>query len=469
MNQLGEIPLGQITPELLARYDRQGPRYTSYPTAVDFDESFTSAHTKKRLISANTRSNEPLSLYVHIPFCERRCSFCGCNVIITKRRDVVDKYIEYLSKELDLLASLLTERKTIVQYHWGGGTPTYLDFDQMQALASKVAEHFVIAEDAEVALEVDPDVTTIEQLFFARKLGFNRLSIGVQDLSSVVLRSVNRALDENKTRILIAAARKLGFKSVNIDLIYGLPFQTPKSFAKTIEKIVAMRPSRIAVYSFAYVPWIKKHQKKLPAEHLPGRETKFALFAEAIEGLLSAGYLQIGMDHFALPEDEMGRAVTKGTLFRNFMGYTVHRAPDMLGIGVSSISSIRGTFVQNHKKTAPYYHALDQGSLPTERGYTLDFDDVVRQRLITEIMCNFKVKYEALEADLGFSFADYFADEIRELQRSDGQLEQGLVEIGPEGLLVTPLGRLFVRNICMVFDRHLRERKKEKQLFSRTV
>ena len=469
MDATDRMPLDRVTPDLLARHDRPGPRYTSYPTAVEFDDRFTAKHYKERLTQANERSADPLSLYVHIPFCERRCSFCGCNVIISKRREPVRKYLDYLFKEIDLLASALPDRRTLLQYHWGGGTPTYLDIAQMKALMSKVTDHFHIAPRAEVAIEIDPEVTTVEQLEAAREIGFNRLSIGVQDFTPKVLEAVRRAQSVEQTRLLLDAARDLGFGSVNIDLIYGLPHQNPANFADTLDKVIEMRPERVAVYSFAYVPWIKRNQKKLPVDYLPEREAKFALFALAIRSFLGAGYVQIGMDHFALPEDELGQASTKRKLHRNFMGYTVHRAPDMVGLGVSSIGSLCDAFAQNVKKAPQYYQAIDEGRFPIERGYVLSEDDRIRRHVITELMCNFHVNAKEISQLFGIDFNKYFRSEIDELCAPGGQADQELVSVAQDGIEVLPIGRLFVRNVCMVFDTYLKKKNGDGRVFSRTV
>ncbi len=469
MDATDRMQLDRVTPDLLARHDRPGPRYTSYPTAVEFDDRFTAGLYEERLTQANERGADPLSLYVHIPFCERRCSFCGCNVIISKRREPVRKYLDYLFKEIDLLASALPDRRTLLQYHWGGGTPTYLDITQMKALMSKVTDHFYIAPRAEVAIEIDPEVTTVEQLEAAREIGFNRLSIGVQDFTPKVLEAVRRAQSVEQTRLLLDAARDLGFGSVNIDLIYGLPHQNPANFADTLDKVIEMRPERVAVYSFAYVPWIKKNQKKLPVDYLPEREAKFALFALAIRSFLGAGYVQIGMDHFALPEDELGQASTKRKLHRNFMGYTVHRAPDMVGLGVSSIGSLCDAFAQNVKKAPQYYQAIDEGRFPIGRGYVLSEDDRIRRHVITELMCNFHVNAKEVSQLFGIDFTNYFRSEIDELCASDGQADQGLVSVAQDGIEVLPIGRLFVRNVCMVFDAYLKKKNGDGRVFSRTV
>jgi len=462
-------PADLVTPDLLARHDRPGPRYTSYPTAVEFTEEFTESDYRSRLASLDGSGGDSLSLYVHIPFCEERCSFCGCNVVITRKPEVSAAYLDHLHDEIDLLAAHLPRRRKLLQYHWGGGTPTYLSLPQIEALQKKVLEHFEIVPDAEVAIEIDPRVTSREQLELLRRLGFNRLSMGVQDFTLEVQEEVNRVQSVEQTQAMMDAARDLGFGSVNIDLIYGLPLQTPGSFQRTLEIVTAMRPDRVAVYSFAYVPWIKGNQKSLEENYLPDRDTKFELFALAIKAFLDAGYDQIGMDHFALPEDDMAKAVASRTLYRNFMGYTVHKARDFVGLGVSSIGFIGDAFAQNAKKLSRYYEALDAGRFPIERGYILNEDDAVRQRVIMELMCNFYVDAAGVSSAFGIDFFDYFAPEMDELAVPGGPASQGFVEVRGGGIEVTPLGRLFIRNVAMVFDRYLREKTADKPLFSRTI
>lgn len=461
--------LEQVTQELLERHDRPGPRYTSYPTAVEFDERFTEADYRERLTAANRRAADPLSLYVHIPFCEQRCAFCGCNSIVTKNRERAQQYLGDVDRELELLAALLPDRRQLMQYHWGGGTPTYLNVDQMAELQAAVTDRFRIGEGAEVAIEVDPEVTTVAQLERARELGFNRLSIGVQDFTPAVLEAIGRVLTVERARELVEAARGLGFESVNFDLIYGLPHQRVETFGQALDRVIELRPDRVAVYSFAYVPWIRPNQKRIDPAALPDREGKFALFARAVRAFLGAGYLQIGMDHFALPDDEMGRAVSRRRLYRNFMGYTVHRATDMLGVGVSSIGAVEGAFAQNAKKLPAYSRAIDARRFPIERGLALSADDLIRQRAITELMCNFYLDFEEVGADLGIDCTEYFAAELAELGRAGGLVDNGFVEIAPAGIEVLPLGRLFVRNVCMVFDPYLEQKTGDRPVFSRTV
>lgn len=451
---------------LIHQYDRPGPRYTSYPTAVEFSEQFDEPAYRQRLAEA-ARRPDPLSLYLHLPFCEERCSFCGCSVIITKKREVAVHYLDYLHRELGMLAEALNGRRDVVQYHWGGGTPTYLSPAQMAALHEVVTRHFDLQPGAEIAVEVDPRVTSFDQLALLRQMGFNRLSLGVQDFTPEVQAAVNRIQSEAITRDLYEEARRLGFESINVDLIYGLPLQTRGSFSRTLERVVDMRPDRVAVYSFAHVPWIRGNQKKLNPADLPAAERKIELFVEAMEQFRGAGYQQIGMDHFALPDDELARASAAGRLHRNFMGYTTRPAPDMVAAGVSAIGDVCGAFAQNTKKLSTYYASLDEGRFPIERGYRLDADDHLRRHVIAELMCNFRVDVADVESRFDVAFTRYFATEIAEL--AAGPARDGFVRIGPERLEVTPTGRLFVRNVAMTFDRHLRMRDGQKPVFSRTI
>ena len=459
-----EVALG-----LLRKYDRPGPRYTSYPTAVEFTEDYGELDYRARLAQADALSDEPLSLYVHLPFCEERCSFCGCHVVITKKRDVSARFLDYLHREIDLLAEHLPHRRRLSQYHWGGGTPTYQTPSEMEALHRKVTGHFRIDSDAEVAIEVDPRVTSLEQLDLLEGLGFNRISMGVQDFTPEVQEAINRNQTESETRKLYEHCRKLGFESVNIDLIYGLPLQSPGTFSDNMDVILDLRPDRLAVYSYAYVPWIKANQRRIDTSQLPSPEGKLELFCIAREKLLDAGYVQIGMDHFALPGDELARAAGDRRLHRNFMGYTVKMGSDMVGVGLSAIGDVRGSFAQNCKKLSTYYRDLDAGRFPVVRGYVLDDDDKIRRAVITRLMCNFHLDRREIEDGFGIDFDAYFATELEELRAPAGPVEHGFVSIHGDGLDVTENGRLFIRNVCMVFDRYLRAKRDDKPIFSRTV
>jgi len=452
---------------LIERYDRPGPRYTSYPTAVEFHPGFTEQDYRQRLADAATQ-DAPLSLYLHVPFCQSRCAYCGCAVIATAKREVAATYLEYLQREIAMLAEALGPRRRVVQCHWGGGTPTYLSPAQIAQLDAAVTRHFEIAADAEKAIEIDPRVTTPAQITLLRRLGFNRLSFGVQDFDEGVQDAIGRHQTEAQTRSLYWTARDAGFDSINFDLVHGLPRQTPESFARTLASVIDLLPDRIAVYSYAHVPWMRPHQKAIDASDLPDARTKRALVGAAFDAFTAAGYVPIGMDHFALPDDELAVAARERRLHRNFMGYTVRPAPDSVAVGVSAIGDVAGAFAQNHKTLAGYYAAIDAGRFPVERGYALSDDDRVRRYVIAELMCNFHLDAAALQERFGVVLDQRFSGELQRLAVPGGPAADGLVRIEREGLTVTDLGRLFVRNVCMVFDTYLAAHE-GRPVFSRTV
>jgi oxygen-independent coproporphyrinogen-3 oxidase len=459
------------TSQLLARYDRPGPRYTSYPTAVEFSDAIGEADYRRHLEAADALGAEvPLALYVHLPFCDERCLFCGCTSIITHHRDITERYLDHVCGELDLLAAHLPRRRRLSQYHWGGGTPTHHAPAELERLFAATARHFEFTPDAEIAVEVDPRVTSHEHVTTLRRLGFNRLSMGVQDFAAEVQEAVHRVQSYELTKALVDDARAAGFGSINIDLIFGLPAQTLDGFRRTLELVVGIRPERVAVYSFAYVPWMKGHQRMLDKGTLPDAALKFELIAAAIDAFTGAGYRQLGMDHFAVPEDELSRAVADGRLHRNFMGYTVQSARDMVGAGISAIGDVQGLYAQNAKKLPEYFRAVSEGRFPIERGRRLDADDHLRRHVITQIMCNFHLDMGDVERRFGIVFREYFARELARLTGEDSPVSHGLLEVGAGTLDVTPRGRLFVRNVCMVFDRYLEAMKDpDKPAFSRTV
>jgi oxygen-independent coproporphyrinogen-3 oxidase len=456
-----------VTADLLAKYDRPGPRYTSYPTAVEFHEGFTPERYFEKVDQAAAAPGEPLSAYVHLPFCRERCSFCGCNVIITQKPGVAAAYIEDLEREVALVADRLGKRTRLVQYHWGGGTPTFLSLEEIERVWNAFADRFTFEAGAEIAIEVDPRVTTHRQAELLRQLGFNRISMGVQDFDTDVQEAVNRYQTFEQTKDLHLHLRGLGVESINFDFIYGLPHQTPESFRKTIQLALELRPDRVAVYSYAFVPWIKAHQKAIHLEDLPAREVKLELFGIAHELFTADGYQQIGMDHFALEGDSLARAARERTLYRNFMGYTTHPARDSVGFGVSAIGDLGGAFAQNTKKLNRYRDALDQGRPPIERGFERSPDDEIRRDVIQSLMCNFYLDVRAVEGAHGIDFAAYFADSLRELD--EGPAKNGFLTRSSEAIEVTPRGRLFVRNICMAFDAYVKRHEGETKVFSRTV
>ncbi len=457
-----------LTPELLARYDQPGPRYTSYPTAVEFATDFGAKQYGERLDVASHDPSGPLSLYVHLPFCEARCSFCGCHVVVARRQSVADAYLGRVLDEARIVAERLGERRTLVQYHWGGGTPTYYTPDDLGRLHRGLLEHFELDPGAEVGIEVDPRVTTVEHLDALRASGFNRISLGVQDLDPQVQDMIGRHQTWEQTDRLHRAARDLGYPSINMDLIYGLPGQTEATWAETLDQVLEMRPDRLAVYSFAYVPWVRPNQKRIDRDTLPDRDLKYALLSMVSDRLVAGGYQAIGMDHFALPDDELAVAQRDGTLSRNFMGYTTKRGTEMVALGSSGISDVAGAYAQNHKRLASYYDAIDRHELPIERGVRLSPDDQIRRFVITELMCNGVIRSADVESRFEVGFAEYFAPELSTLAARGGAVDQGLATLSPTEIRATELGSVFIRNVAMTFDAYMAT-KTERPVFSRTV
>ena len=446
----------RVNDALLQRLDVPIPRYTSYPTAPVWTESVgRQAHAAALSRAGRQRPDAPLSIYVHIPFCRERCSFCGCNVVIARSPAKADAYLGALVREMDIVAGLLGERRTVSQIHWGGGTPTFLNERQIEGLWTAIARRFRVLPDAEVAVEIDPKVTTRSQLALLRKLGFNRMSMGVQDLDPDVQDAISRIQTPQQTADMLDSARELGFRGINFDLIYGLPRQTPQSWARTLDQVLAMSPDRMAVYAFAHVPQVRPNQKRLPLAELPHGVAKLELFRLAWEAFTGRGYRPIGMDHFARPDDELAEAQARRALTRNFQGYSVRAASDVVAFGITGISDVDGLYVQNAHSLARYQDAIVEGELATERGFTCSAEDVRRRAIITQIMCNFHV-------DLGASAERLFASELERLRELEAE---GLVEVRGSELTVTPLGRIFVRNVASNFDAYLASERP----FSRAV
>ncbi len=460
------LDISGLTPELLSKYDKPGPRYTSYPTAPHFSTDFDEAAYQERLAVAAEKGDEPLSMYVHLPFCEARCTFCGCNVVISPRRGPEEPYLEALNTELNLLRSSLGNRRLLNQLHWGGGTPTYLSPDQCERLFEAITSRFPLTANAEVALEIDPCVTTMEHLATLRGLGFNRLSMGLQDLDPKVQSAIKRIQPLELTRDQVQEARRLGFDSVNIDLVYGLPLQEQSQFRDTVRTVIKeLEPDRVACFSYAHVPWIKPHQRQLEDFPMPSGWEKFQLFLGAAEEFTNAGYVFVGFDHFARPGDELARAVHEDRVHRNFMGYTVMPASDQVGIGVTSIGDVAGAYVANQKKLAPYQRALENGHLPVERGLLRTPEDELRRAVINRIICGLSLDFHWIEERFELDPRRHFADALAALAPMSSD---GLVEIGDQGLRVTDRGRFFLRNICMPFDTYLAQ-KSDAPKYSRTV
>ena len=459
----------RLDPETVRRFDRSGPRYTSYPTAVEFHSGVGADDYRAHLaVAARESATRTLGLYVHIPFCARHCSFCACHVVATTKREVAERYLDDLVRELELVAGLLPEPRTVAQMHWGGGTPTYLEPGQLERLHAEVTRRFPLADGAEVAIEIDPRVTSGAHVETLARLGFNRLSFGVQDFTPEVQAAIERDQTLEETRRILELARAAGLaEGVNFDLVYGLPFQTEASFAESLARVIELRPDRLAVYSFAYVPWARPNQSRIDPASLPRGEAKLELYLLALERLLAAGYEPVGMDHFALPGDELARAAREGRLDRNFMGYTPSPASTMLGFGVSGIGEVAGGWFANERKLSRYSAALDAGRLPIERGRILDADDRVRAFVIRRLMCNFRVAKRDVEQRFGISFDACFASSLASL---DELAAAGFVRHDGDAIEIAPAGRLFVRNVCMAFDRYLHSGSaRERPAFSRTI
>lgn len=452
--------------DLIRKYDKPGPRYTSYPTAVQFSETYGATDYLHDLAAVNRSPENPLSLYVHLPFCEARCAFCACNVIIAAHGDVPRKYLDFLQREIDKVAAYLPHRRKVAQLHFGGGTPTFQSPTELRALYRSITRDFEILPGAEVAIEIDPCVTSEEHMIALREMNFNRLSFGVQDLNQDVQQAIKRNQSVADTDRLYHIARDLGFNSINFDLIYGLPLQTEKTFAESIDQAIDMRPDRVALYSYAHLPGLKHNQDAIDPATLPSPETKLGLFVIAMEKFLAAGYRKIGMDHFALPEDDLALALEDRRLYRNFMGYTVRPTDTTIGFGVSSIGETPSSQMQNTKKLSRYYALLELGQLPVEKGFRLTEDDRIRRDVIQSLMCNFHLDFRRIDADYGIDSSEYFSGEMRELDALD---ESGFIERSATSLEVTALGQLFVRNVAMVFDAYLTAPSEGKRRFSRTV
>ncbi len=452
--------------ELIKKYDKPGPRYTSYPTAPQFNNSFTAEKYLDEVIRTNNQKNPPhLSLYFHIPFCDTLCYFCGCNMIITRNRERIKEYINYVKNEIDLLRSYIIEGRQVVQLHWGGGTPTHLNPDEINDLKKYINNNFTFFVEAEQGCEIDPRGLTKEHLEALSNSGFNRISMGVQDFDENVQKAVNRIQPEDMTRQIVDWLRELKFQSINLDLIYGLPFQTVKSFSKTVDAIIDISPDRIAVFNYAHVPWLKKHMALINPEDLPVPEEKLQILKMTIEKLTSAGYLFIGMDHFAKPNDELAIALHDKKLYRNFQGYSTHAGADLLGFGITSISQIGKCYAQNTKKEIEYYNMLNENSLPIERGYYLSDDDILRRYVITKIMCDFELDFSDVEKKYNIEFEKYFSSGLDSLKEF---IEDNLVQIRDRKIIVTEMGRLLIRNIAICFDWYI-EQNADKAKYSKTV
>ncbi|MBK9392436.1 MAG: oxygen-independent coproporphyrinogen III oxidase [Uliginosibacterium sp.] len=453
-------------PDLIRRFDVPGPRYTSYPTADRFIGELGSQEVVDQLsLRARKKSPHPLSLYFHIPFCNTICYYCACNKIITKDRSVSERYLNYLEREMDLVANALGDDRLVSQMHWGGGTPTFLPASDVSRLIAAIKSRFQLQEAGEYSIEIDPRKVSAETVQMLADHGFNRMSLGIQDFDPAVQRAVNRTQTVDETVLVMKAARESGFRSVSVDLIYGLPLQTQERFARTLDIVLSMTPDRLSLYNYAHLPTRFMPQRRINAADLPDPEEKLAILAMAIEKLGAAGYVYIGMDHFARPDDELAIAQRQGSLQRNFQGYSTYAECDMLGFGVSSIGRVDGLYIQNQREIDHYYAALDAGVLPVMRGWRMSEDDQLRASVIQTLMCNFRLSVPEFEQKMGRRFNAVFAQELDELT---SLADAGLVELSDDALVVTMRGRMLVRIVAMVFDAHLRADRAQRR-YSRVI
>ncbi|WP_409284583.1 oxygen-independent coproporphyrinogen III oxidase [Pseudomonas protegens] len=451
--------------DLIRRYDLAGPRYTSYPTAVQFN-SQVGAFDLLHALRDSRKAQRPLSLYVHIPFCANICYYCACNKVITKDRSRALPYLQRLEQEMQLIACHLAPSQRVEQLHFGGGTPTFLNHDELRQLMALLRKHFNLLEDdsGDYGIEIDPREADWSTMGLLRELGFNRVSIGLQDLDPAVQRAVNRLQSLEETRAVIEAARTLQFRSINIDLIYGLPKQTPEHFARTVEEVISLQPDRLSVFNYAHLPERFMPQRRINGSELPAPAEKLEMLQRTIEQLTAAGYRYIGMDHFALPDDELAIAQEESTLQRNFQGYTTHGHCDLIGLGVSAISQIGDLYCQNSSDLTHYQNALAGAQLATSRGLVCNADDRLRREVIQQLICNFSLKFEDIERVFNIDFRGYFNELWPDLQEMD---DDGLIQLSPEAITVLPAGRLLVRSVCMIFDAYLGQQNRQR--FSRVI
>lgn len=453
--------------DLIRRYDKAGPRYTSYPTAVQFHESFNEAWYQEYAQQSNTSQPvKPLSLYIHIPFCDTVCFYCACNKVATKNHQLASPYLARLHQEIAMQSRLFQHDRQVLQLHWGGGTPTFISHEEMRDLMRVTRQHFRLLDNdqGEYSIEIDPRETRADTITLLRELGFNRMSLGVQDLDPQVQQAVNRLQSEELTFGVLESARREGFKSVSIDLIYGLPHQSVDSIATTLEKIIAVKPDRLSIFNYAHLPTLFKPQRRINVADLPQPAEKLAILQQMIQQLMAAGYIYIGMDHFALPDDELAQAQRNGTLYRNFQGYSTHANCDLIGLGSTAISKIGDSYSQNVKRIDEYYKRLDAKQLPVFRGIALSPDDKLRRAVITQLICHFTLNIPSIATEYQIDFKSYFAEEWEQLKQLQAD---GLLSYDDERIDILPAGRLLVRNICMIFDIYLRQH--QQQRFSKVI
>jgi len=450
---------------LIKKYDKSGPRYTSYPTAIQFSEDFGEKNYYEQVAVSNQR-NTPLSLYFHIPFCDTICYYCGCNKIVTKNRNHAQPYLDAVHKELALQGKLFKATRIVRQLHWGGGTPTFISHEQMTELMRQTRRHFTLLDDdsGEYSIELDPREVNAASISLLRKLGFNRISLGVQDFNPKVQQAVNRIQSYNETRDVVIAARKNEFHSVSLDLIYGLPFQTVKSFDETVDKVLELEPDRLSVFNYAHLPEMFKTQRQINSDDLPSAEDKLAILHHVTNKLIDAGYEYIGMDHFAKPTDELAIAQKERKLYRNFQGYSTNSDCDLVALGITSIGKVADSYSQNIKTIKEYTQVIESDHLPVYRGIALSEDDILRREVINQLICHFELNFNHIEKDFAIDFSDYFADELKQIKEME---VDKLLELAADKITVLPEGKLLIRNICMVFDIYLKKNKEQR--FSKVI
>ena len=450
---------------LIKKYDKSGPRYTSYPTAIQFSEDFGEKNYYEQVTLSNER-NTPLSLYFHIPFCDTICYYCGCNKIVTKNRNHAQPYLDAVHKELALQGELFKATRIVRQLHWGGGTPTFISHEQMKELMRQTRRHFTLLDDdsGEYSIELDPREVNTASIDLLRKLGFNRISLGVQDFNPKVQQAVNRIQSYKETRDVIIAARNNEFHSISLDLIYGLPFQTVQSFSETVDRVLELEPDRLSVFNYAHLPEMFKTQRQINEFDLPSAEDKLAILHHVTNKLIDAGYEYIGMDHFAKPTDELAIAQKERKLYRNFQGYSTNSDCDLVALGITSIGKVADSYSQNIKTIKEYTEVIESGHLPVYRGIALSQDDILRREVINQLICHFELSFKDIENSFSIDFSDYFADELKQIKEMESD---SLLELTNDKITVLPEGKLLIRNICMVFDIYLKKNKEQR--FSKVI
>jgi oxygen-independent coproporphyrinogen III oxidase len=457
-----QIPGVKFDFDIIKKYDSPVPRYTSYPPATQLTEAFTARDFQSAIATSNQRKT-PLSLYFHIPFCQSACYFCGCNVVISNNKNIAQQYVEYLVRDIKKTATMIDSDRKVVQIHWGGGTPNYLSLEQVEYLWKNINQYFNLSQTAEISIEINPRYVDRNYILFLKEIGFNRISFGIQDFNRQVQVAVNRVQPEEMLFDVMSAIKEAKFDSVNVDLIYGLPYQTVQTFQETVKKTIELNPDRIAVFNFAYVPWLKAVQKNILVEALPPAQEKLEILKTTVEELTNHQYLFIGMDHFAKSNDELAIAQSDRTLKRNFQGYTTQAQAELFGFGATSISMLEDTYAQNHKQLRDYYQAIDTDILPISKGIKLSWDDMLRRDVIMSIMCHFQLYKQDIEDKYHIVFDDYFSQELEVLKSLE---EDGLVRLSKNHISVTEIGRLLIRNIAVIFDMHTIKQEKK---FSRAI